>query len=66
MCTTGLHYPMMACVDYKGYRVLAMAALPIDKVESTFSQFYYFTILRIILFLIFVEVFKTEIKFSYK
>lgn len=28
----GLHYPMMALVDYKGYRVIALAILPIDKV----------------------------------
>ncbi|PRP86399.1 hypothetical protein PROFUN_05318 [Planoprotostelium fungivorum] len=27
----GLHYPMMALVDYKGYRVIALAILPIDK-----------------------------------
>lgn len=30
----GLCYPMMACVDYKGFTVLCMAVLPIDKVTS--------------------------------
>ncbi|PRP77954.1 hypothetical protein PROFUN_08488 [Planoprotostelium fungivorum] len=27
----GLHYPLMTIVDYKGYRLIAMPVLPIDK-----------------------------------
>lgn len=35
----GLRYPLMTLVDYKGYRVLAMAILPIDRVSGGASTY---------------------------
>ena len=33
----GLHFPLIALVDYRGYRLVAMSVLPISK-ETLFSD----------------------------
>lgn len=34
----GLHCPLMALVDYRGFRLIAMSILPIDKTTLVYGS----------------------------
>lgn len=36
--TSGLNYPLMALIDYKGFRVIAITVLPIDKTTIQYGS----------------------------